>query len=329
MSRVLIVSNRLPVSIVRRDGEIQLQRSAGGLATGLAGVHAKAQGIWVGWPGDAGDLRPEELQALADRWKAWRLAPVPLSAQEVEGYYEQFCNGVLWPALHYLISHLPYRSGLRPVRGGEPPFRRRGGRALPARGHDLGPRLSADAGAPDDPRATARRAHRLLPAHPFSGVGRVPHLALPGGDADRGCWARTWSAFTRRRTCAISPRRRCAPWAWPATWIACAGRGATCASACSRWAWTRRELPIALARTPRSRSGPGRAIATTSPRAPGSWWASIGSTTPRGYPGVCWPSRPAARAPRAAREGPADSRWRFRRAPRSSDTRSSGAWWTR
>ena len=107
MNRVLIVSNRLPVSVVRTDGEIQLQRSAGGLATGLAGVHARSKGVWIGWPGDAGDLTTAEKQVLAEQWKAWRLAPVPLSAPEVEGFYENFCNGVLWPVLHYLVGQLP------------------------------------------------------------------------------------------------------------------------------------------------------------------------------------------------------------------------------
>jgi trehalose 6-phosphate synthase/phosphatase len=109
MNRVLIVSNRLPVSVVRRDGELQLQRSSGGLATGLAGVHARSQGLWVGWPGDAGDLTAIEQAALADRCRQWRLLPVPLSAPEVEGFYESFCNGVLWPVLHYLVGNLPFQ----------------------------------------------------------------------------------------------------------------------------------------------------------------------------------------------------------------------------
>jgi trehalose 6-phosphate synthase/phosphatase len=55
MSRVVIVPNRLPVSFLRRAGEVQLQRSAGGLATGLAGVQTKSNGVWVGRPGDAAD----------------------------------------------------------------------------------------------------------------------------------------------------------------------------------------------------------------------------------------------------------------------------------
>jgi trehalose 6-phosphate synthase/phosphatase len=108
MNRVLIVSNRLPVSVVREGGQIQLQRSSGGLATGLQGVHARSRGIWVGWPGDGGDLDGPEGRALAEHWSAWRLAPVPLRAAEVEGFYEGFCNGVLWPVLHYLVGELPY-----------------------------------------------------------------------------------------------------------------------------------------------------------------------------------------------------------------------------
>ena len=27
----------------------------------------------------------------------------------MEGFYESFCNGVLWPVLHYLVGQLPFR----------------------------------------------------------------------------------------------------------------------------------------------------------------------------------------------------------------------------
>jgi trehalose 6-phosphate synthase/phosphatase len=107
MNRILIVSNRLPVTVVRIEDRIQLQLSAGGLATGLRGVHAKSNGVWVGWAGDPGGLTPPEQRTLAEQLKAWRLAPVSLSAEEVEGFYESFCNGVLWPVLHDLVGQLP------------------------------------------------------------------------------------------------------------------------------------------------------------------------------------------------------------------------------
>jgi trehalose 6-phosphate synthase/phosphatase len=108
MGRVLIVSNRLPVTVGRDDdGALRVSRSSGGLATGLAGVHARTGGLWIGWPGITGELSPEDQALLAQRYADMSVVPVPLNADEVEQYYEHFCNGILWPALHYLIGQLP------------------------------------------------------------------------------------------------------------------------------------------------------------------------------------------------------------------------------
>jgi trehalose 6-phosphate synthase/phosphatase len=107
-SRVLIVSNRLPVSVGRDGGTLQIIPSSGGLATGLGGVHAGSESVWLGWSGAAtGELSREEEQLLDTRLRELSLVPVPLSPDEVDRYYERFCNGVLWPALHYMINQLP------------------------------------------------------------------------------------------------------------------------------------------------------------------------------------------------------------------------------
>jgi trehalose 6-phosphate synthase/phosphatase len=109
MSRVLIVSNRLPIAVNRdaQSGQLRVTRSPGGLATGLSGIHARSGGLWIGWPGFGGDVTSEEEADLAQRYSELGVVPVPLSADEVDRYYEQFCNGILWPALHYLIGQLP------------------------------------------------------------------------------------------------------------------------------------------------------------------------------------------------------------------------------
>jgi trehalose 6-phosphate synthase/phosphatase len=108
MGRAIIVSNRLPVSVTREEGTLKITRSSGGLATGLGGVHATSQSVWLGWTGAAtGELSADEQAQLDQRCVEMSLVPVPLSADEVERYYEQFCNGVLWPALHYMINQLP------------------------------------------------------------------------------------------------------------------------------------------------------------------------------------------------------------------------------
>ena len=53
-SRLLLVSNRLPVTLHHEAGaDPTLARSAGGLATALARLHAERDSRWIGWPGAA------------------------------------------------------------------------------------------------------------------------------------------------------------------------------------------------------------------------------------------------------------------------------------
>ena len=62
MGRLIIVSNRLPVTVHADGGggEPTVARSPGGLATGLSGPHESSEGLWVGWPGDLSTLGPEQ-----------------------------------------------------------------------------------------------------------------------------------------------------------------------------------------------------------------------------------------------------------------------------
>lgn len=106
-SRVVIVSNRLPVTVQVDAGQVTLTPSAGGLATGLAGPHRQSQGLWIGWPGPVEGLGEGELAALDRELRAQRLVPVTLSAEEITRYYDGFANGVIWPVFHYLIGQLP------------------------------------------------------------------------------------------------------------------------------------------------------------------------------------------------------------------------------
>jgi trehalose 6-phosphate synthase/phosphatase len=100
MPRVLLVSNRLPVTLVRAESGLVAQRSSGGLATALASVHEHGGSMWFGWPGPVEAPLPE-LEALLDPLRA---VPVPLTADEVRKYYDGFSNGVLWPLCHYLLD---------------------------------------------------------------------------------------------------------------------------------------------------------------------------------------------------------------------------------
>jgi trehalose 6-phosphate synthase/phosphatase len=107
VSRVLIVSNRLPVT-VRADADgVDVQPSVGGVATGLRGPHETSGGVWIGWTGLADPLPEKDVAILDERLAAMRLVQVPITAEEVHRYYESYCNGVLWPLFHYFASEFP------------------------------------------------------------------------------------------------------------------------------------------------------------------------------------------------------------------------------
>ncbi len=107
MPRLIIVSNRLPVT-VSADGEgTVVHHSSGGLATGLRVPHERSGGIWIGWPGDLSEATPEEALAIEERLREMNVVPVGLTREEQHVYYEHVCNAVIWPLCHDRIDQLP------------------------------------------------------------------------------------------------------------------------------------------------------------------------------------------------------------------------------
>ncbi len=107
MSRILIVSNRLPITVRREASGLIVERSSGGLATGLGSMHELSGGQWIGWSGLSGAIPEEEQRVLDERHRALRTVPVELTPAEVERYYEGYCSGLLWPLFHSFLGQLP------------------------------------------------------------------------------------------------------------------------------------------------------------------------------------------------------------------------------
>lgn len=100
--RVIIVSNRLPVHITRDGSGLTINRSIGGLATGLSAVGKKHPALWVGW---AGNRQPFSKREHATLSLPPSIAPVAIPARLLHRYYDRFANGVLWPTLHAMQPH--------------------------------------------------------------------------------------------------------------------------------------------------------------------------------------------------------------------------------
>jgi len=89
--RLVIVSNRLPFTVIIQDGVMQFQASAGGLVTGLASFqesreHASAlpfEHLWVGWPGSSVDSSLQQ-QVIEESFSRCAY-PIFLSAEQING----------------------------------------------------------------------------------------------------------------------------------------------------------------------------------------------------------------------------------------------------
>lgn len=108
MSRLLIVSNRLPITMSRREGKLTLEPSAGGLATGLGSVYRTQDSLWIGWPGGASERIGERKDEIQARLSEDRFHPVWLSQHDIENHYYGFCNKTIWPLFHYLPLYAIY-----------------------------------------------------------------------------------------------------------------------------------------------------------------------------------------------------------------------------
>lgn len=99
-----MVSNRLPVNI-EADGSAR--RTTGGLASALTGAAPAHEQLWVGWPGGAAEDF-EDLEKVRSGLLDSGVAPVFLTRDEVEGFYEGYANSTLWPLLHYMVERTKF-----------------------------------------------------------------------------------------------------------------------------------------------------------------------------------------------------------------------------
>jgi trehalose 6-phosphate synthase/phosphatase len=100
--RMVVVSNRLPVTLESSDSGCRVIPSAGGLVSALWPLLNDCEGAWVGWTGT--DASPEVELALQQKSLAGNLAlkPVFLTPEERAQFYCGFSNEVLWPLFHDL-----------------------------------------------------------------------------------------------------------------------------------------------------------------------------------------------------------------------------------
>jgi trehalose 6-phosphate synthase len=90
--RLLLISNRLPITIKRSDdGQYSFSMSSGGLVTGLSGLSKATSFQWYGWPGlevpeaEAGPM----TQQLKEKYNA---IPVFVDDELADRHYNGFAS---------------------------------------------------------------------------------------------------------------------------------------------------------------------------------------------------------------------------------------------
>lgn len=106
MDGLIIVSNRLPVTVSKDETGLSVKMSSGGLATGLKGPHERMNSLWLGWPGDVAGLSSAQQAELDSKLAGYRTCGVKLTSGDIKRYYEGFSNSVLWPLFHCMIDRV-------------------------------------------------------------------------------------------------------------------------------------------------------------------------------------------------------------------------------
>lgn len=115
MSRLILISNRLPISIDKSDDAVVVRQSSGGLVSAIRGYLEGTQKgtqlyektIWVG----SVDATEKDWNLIKDGQALkgdFEVAPVFIEKNSYNAFYNGFSNSTLWPLFHYFPSLVDY-----------------------------------------------------------------------------------------------------------------------------------------------------------------------------------------------------------------------------
>jgi trehalose 6-phosphate synthase/phosphatase len=99
--KLIVVSNRLPLSVRRTAEGWVAEPSSGGLASAVNPILKTRGGLWIGWPGHAPREADPGRAALLQQWQqAHGYVAVDLPPDLARRFYEGYANKTLWPLFH-------------------------------------------------------------------------------------------------------------------------------------------------------------------------------------------------------------------------------------
>lgn len=109
MERLIIASNRLPLSIKVTRGQVDISPSVGGLATGMKSIYKNYDSQWFGSSGfNENEIAEEDINKIEKRLKEENCKAVYLDKMDRDLFYSGFSNKTIWPLFHYFPQFTEY-----------------------------------------------------------------------------------------------------------------------------------------------------------------------------------------------------------------------------
>jgi len=97
--RLIVMSNRAPIRIIREAREERLEPTVGGVGTTFLRLLERNGGLWIAWSGGQKTPAPKLMPPGEPRFK---IVFAPLGEQDISDYYHGMCNRGLWPLMHFM-----------------------------------------------------------------------------------------------------------------------------------------------------------------------------------------------------------------------------------
>jgi trehalose 6-phosphate synthase len=97
--RLLVMSNRAPIRLVREAGHERILPTVGGVGTTFLRLLERYGGLWIAWSGMKNN--PGRMMMPPGEPRFAMVFP-SLSEREIANYYWGMCNRGLWPLMHFV-----------------------------------------------------------------------------------------------------------------------------------------------------------------------------------------------------------------------------------
>jgi alpha,alpha-trehalose-phosphate synthase [UDP-forming] len=98
--RLLVLSNRAPIRVVREAGHQHIEPTVGGVGTTFLRLLETHGGTWIAWSGSKG--AQERVTMPPDGPPRFSMLFPTLSERDIANYYYGTCNRGLWPLMHMM-----------------------------------------------------------------------------------------------------------------------------------------------------------------------------------------------------------------------------------